>query len=78
MTGELCLQGKITAIGGLGLKIQGAEAAGVEKILYPHENQRDLDEFLEKEDNRRLVESIDLIPVRTIQEAMSHCLLGGA
>jgi len=75
MTGEICLQGKITAIGGLGLKIQGAQSAGVKRILYPKENQRDLDEFLEKEANRDLVRDIELIAVSSIQDAMTHCLL---
>ena len=75
MTGELCLQGKITAIGGLGLKIQGAQSAGVKLLLYPRENQRDLDEFLEKADNKQLVERMELVPVETVREAMDWCIL---
>jgi ATP-dependent Lon protease len=73
MTGEVCLQGKITAIGGLNLKIQGAQRAGVKRILYPKENQRDLDEFLEKKENTEAVAGLELHPIETIKEAISLC-----
>jgi ATP-dependent Lon protease len=47
ITGEITLQGKITAIGGLKEKIMGAIKNGVKTILYPKENNRDFNEFNE-------------------------------
>ena len=48
LTGEICLQGKITAIGGLDLKILGGMRAGVTTFLYPKTNKKDFDNFCEK------------------------------
>jgi endopeptidase La len=49
MTGEITLHGKITAIGGLSSKIIGAIHAGVKEILFPLENEKDFDLFIEKQ-----------------------------
>ena len=48
MTGEINLKGQITAIGGLEEKIFGAKKAGVNLVLCPKENNKDLDEIKEK------------------------------
>lgn len=48
MTGEINLKGQITKIGGLEEKIFGAKKAGAEIVLCPAENQKDLEEILEK------------------------------
>lgn len=48
MTGEINLKGRITAIGGLEEKIFGAKKAGAKLVLCPKENQKDLDEIVEK------------------------------
>ena len=48
ITGEINLQGKVTAIGGLDLKILGGVAAGVTQFLFPKENEKDYNMFLEK------------------------------
>jgi ATP-dependent Lon protease len=45
ITGEINLQGKITAIGGLSEKIRGAIKSGVKQILYPKENNKDFKEY---------------------------------
>ena len=39
MTGEICLQGKVTPIGGLDLKILGGIESGVTKFIYPKDNR---------------------------------------
>ena len=36
------LNGKILAIGGLSLKVEGAKTAGVKVVLCPKENEEDL------------------------------------
>ena len=48
ITGEICLQGKITAIGGLDLKIIGGIRAGVTTFFYPKDNSKDFELFCEK------------------------------
>ena len=48
MTGEINLKGKITAIGGLEEKLFGAKRAGVELVLCPKENEKDLKEIMSK------------------------------
>ena len=40
ITGEINLQGKVTAIGGLDLKILGGIAAGVTEFIFPKDNER--------------------------------------
>jgi ATP-dependent Lon protease len=49
MTGEITLHGKITAIGSLSSKIIGALHAGVKEILFPLDNEKDFDLFIEKQ-----------------------------
>jgi len=44
MTGEITLQGKITAIGGVREKLVGAIRAGVKTVLVPKENEKDVQE----------------------------------
>jgi ATP-dependent Lon protease len=68
ITGEICLNGNVTEIGGLDLKILGAIKAGVKEIIYPVENMKDYDSFMEKYKDTPLLEGIKFHPVNTIQE----------
>ena len=43
MTGEIDLDGNITAIGGLDAKLSGAKRAGVKIAYVPEENYRDIE-----------------------------------
>ena len=58
-TGEITLNGKVTEIGGLDLKIIGAIRAGVKNIVYPCDNNSDYKRFIMK--YRDIVGDIDLI-----------------
>jgi len=51
MTGEIELNGRITKIGGLEFKLQGAKTAGVTNVFVPQENEDDLVEIKEKYKN---------------------------
>lgn len=75
VTGEICLRGKITAIGGLDLKILGGIKAGVKLFLYPKENQKDFDKFWELYGDKDIVKGITFISVETIEEAMNIALI---
>jgi len=59
ITGEITLHGKITAIGGLSSKIIGAIHAGVQSILFPLENEKDFDMFIEKQISQSSCELIE-------------------
>ena len=59
MTGEITLHGKVTAIGGLSSKIIGAIHAGVKEIVFPLENEKDFDLFIEKQTAQFSCETIE-------------------
>ena len=70
ITGEISLQGRVTAIGGLDLKILGGIRAGVKTFIYPQENQKDFNDFMEKYTNKSIIKGINFIPVETIAEVI--------
>jgi ATP-dependent Lon protease len=70
MTGEMNLQGCITAIGGLDCKILGSIRAGVKKIIFPVENQEDFDEFNKKYKDVLDLSQMSFHPVNHINEAI--------
>ena len=67
MTGEINLQGEVTKIGGLDMKISGGIKAGVKTFLYPKSNSREYNEW-KKNANETLYEDIHFYEVSTIQE----------
>lgn len=74
MTGEINLEGKVTAIGGLEEKLEGAKRAGVKLVLFPKENIKHLDKI--KERNVLLLdEDFTVIPVETFEEVMKYSLV---
>ena len=74
ITGEMCLQGRVMAIGGLDLKIIGGIMAGVKTFIFPTENQKDFDLFLEKYRDKEIIKGIEFCPIATIQEAFDLVL----
>lgn len=56
ITGEITLQGKITAIGGLKEKITGAIKNGITSFFYPKDNKKDFDEFISTYNNEQNIE----------------------
>ena len=48
MTGEITLRGEVLPVGGLKEKVIGAKKAGVDKIILPSSNKKDIEE-LDKE-----------------------------
>lgn len=65
VTGEVSIQGKIKAVGGVLEKIYGARQAGVKTVFVPKENQKDIPDDLD---------DIKVIPVGTIQEIVELAL----
>lgn len=72
MTGELDLQGNVTAIGGLSAKLRGAKAAGIKNVLIPAENHLQLVR-VRKEDPELFQDArFIVIEIETINEAIQH------
>jgi ATP-dependent Lon protease len=73
ITGEITLQGKITAIGGLNSKILGGIKAGVKTFLYPKENEREFNEFMEKySEKKSIFEGITFIEISDIRHIFQY------
>jgi ATP-dependent Lon protease len=69
ITGEINLQGEVTAIGGLDVKIMGGIRAGIRRFLYPSENERDFQEWKQKSPkNIELAKSIEFFAVSKIDD----------
>jgi len=68
ITGELQLNGAITAIGGLSSKILGSIKSGVTRFIYPQENERDFQEFFDKH-GPNLPPGVTFHPVSHITQA---------
>jgi ATP-dependent Lon protease len=64
MTGELTLTGQVLPIGGLREKSLAAQRVGVKKVIFPRENESDLEEL--PEETRK---ELEFVPVDSIEEA---------
>ena len=69
MTGEITLRGEVLPIGGLKEKLLAARRGGIETVIIPHENERDLQEV---PDN--IKENLEIRPVKWIDEVLSIAL----
>jgi ATP-dependent Lon protease len=68
ITGELSMNGDIMAIGGLSDKIIGSLKSNVRSFIYPKENSRQYDEFIEKYKDNSQLEGVTFHSVSTIDE----------
>jgi len=70
MTGSLSVRGQVLPVGGVTAKIEAAAEIGLKKVLIPEENLKDVlldDKYIGK---------IEVIPVRTLNDVLSHALVG--
>jgi ATP-dependent Lon protease len=74
LTGEISLDGNVTAIGGLDLKILGGIKANVTEFLYPKENYKEFDEFMEKYKDNEVLNGIVFHSVENIKEVLELVL----
>jgi len=72
ITGEICLNGNITSIGGLEYKIFGGIQAGIKTFLFPKENNKDFNDWFSKDDNESKYKDIKFIEVSNIQEVLEY------
>jgi len=69
MTGEITLRGEVLAIGGLKEKLLAAHRGGIDTVLIPIENVKDLKEIPEN-----VKQGLKIIPVRWITEVLEVAL----
>jgi ATP-dependent Lon protease len=70
ITGEINLDGHVTEIGGLELKILGGIKAGVKEFIFPKENHKDYEKFEKKYGNTKIVEGIVFHEVDHIDQVL--------
>jgi ATP-dependent Lon protease len=69
MTGEITLRGEVLAIGGLKEKLLAAHRGGIDTVLIPNDNVKDLKEI---PDNVK--QGLKILPVRWINEVLEVAL----
>ena len=70
MTGEITLRGRVLPIGGLKEKILAAHRGGIEKVLIPKENTKDIRDI-----PAHIKKQLEIIPVTHMDEVLSHALV---
>ncbi|MDJ0789748.1 MAG: endopeptidase La [Myxococcota bacterium] len=69
MTGEITLRGRVLPIGGLKEKLIAAHRGGIDTVLIPKENEKDL-----KEIPTLIKRAIEIIPVEHMDEVLTQAL----
>jgi ATP-dependent Lon protease len=69
MTGEITLRGEVLPIGGLKEKLLAAHRGGIDTVIIPSENERDLTEI-----PKNIQQNLDIRPVRWIDEVLDIAL----
>jgi ATP-dependent Lon protease len=69
MTGEITLQGRVLSIGGLKEKLLAARRAGIEHILIPLDNEKNLEEV-----PQQILKSLKIRPVAHMDEVLDAAL----
>jgi ATP-dependent Lon protease len=69
MTGEITLRGEVLPIGGLKEKLLAAHRGGLETVLIPQENEKDLAEI-----PKNIKDKLNIVPVKWIDEVLDVAL----
>jgi ATP-dependent Lon protease len=69
MTGEITLRGRVLPIGGLKEKMIAAHRGGIETILIPKENERDLADI-----PQNIKRNLEIIPVEHMDDVLVNAL----
>jgi ATP-dependent Lon protease len=69
MTGEITLRGKVLPVGGIKEKVLAAKRAGIQRVVVPERNRRDVEEI-----PAHLVKGLEFQYVARIDEALAYIL----
>ena len=72
MTGEITLRGRILPIGGLKEKVLAAKRAGINKVIIPKENEKDIEEI-----PANVKKAFEFILVDNMDPVIEHALFRG-
>lgn len=70
MTGEVTLRGRVLPIGGLKEKILAAKTAGIQKVLVPADNEKDVEEI-----SKEIKSGVEIVFVKSMKDVLDHALL---
>ncbi len=70
MTGEITLRGRVLPIGGLKEKLLAAKRGGIETVIIPEDNKKDLIDIPDNIKNK-----LKIIPVNSIDEVIENALV---
>jgi ATP-dependent Lon protease len=70
MTGEITLRGRVLPIGGLKEKVLAANRAGINKVILPIENEKDLEEI-----PANVRKKMEFVLVGDMDEVLAHALV---
>ena len=70
MTGEVTITGQVLQIGGLKEKLLAAHRAGINQVLIPKENEKDLVDMPKK-----IIDDIKITPVENADEVLKLALI---
>jgi ATP-dependent Lon protease len=70
MTGEITLRGSVLPIGGLKEKLLAAHRGGIEMVIIPEENEKDLVDI-----PKAILKKLDIHPVSTIDQVLELALV---
>jgi ATP-dependent Lon protease len=74
VTGEANLDGSVNEIGALNYKFIGGIKAGITSFIFPKENMKDYEDFMEKYKDSELIKGIRFYPISHINEAFELIL----
>ena len=69
MTGEITLRGRVLAIGGLKEKTLAAYRAGIKKVIFPYDNEKDLEEI-----PQNIKSKMTFVIAKTMDDVLPHAL----
>jgi len=72
MTGEISLRGLVLPVGGVRDKVLAAHRAGLDTVILPKSNMKDVEDIPEK-----IKEKMDFIGVETLEEVLHAAFPGG-
>jgi len=72
ITGEISLNGEITAIGGLDVKILGGIKSGITTFLFPKSNNKEYNEWKKKYEKHKKYDKIKFVEVSSIKDVFDY------
>ena len=70
MTGEVTIRGDVLPIGGLKEKLLAAKRLGIQKVLVPKSNEKDVKEF-----DVEITDGLEIVFVRTMNQVIKEAFV---